>query len=318
MYGRARATASHIFEASIRDFASSMILGHEHIFSQFRSSDSAAVETFLNRSLEECRNAGVSDIVDLTTYVNPSRHVQLIAQNGVNLWCSVGFYLEQWVPSPLRQAPVDRLVRYLLDSARRRGARTPIACVKWAARHPDLSAFEKRAASACVIAARELSIPLISHSPHGGLEHLKWLIDLGMDPARVAISHPEMELKGRFARPPKDVQRRITEIVNRGATVCITDLYSTGSRADAGTIRILESLIGHGLSKQAFISSDASWHVKRGVPKFRGAGMSAGFVTCLAALTKLRASLGGDAPEIRALSSENPRLFYRLASKNKE
>lgn len=290
-----------------------ILLPHEHVFSKHRSSDREAVETFLRNALKQVSEFGISDIVDLTAYVNPLPFLSMINGSGVRVHACIGFYLDNYVRRDLRSKSVPELVRLLMGRYERYSKQVHVAGIKVAARHEKLNDFENRAFRAVSCCQEMTGLPVITHSPDGARAHQLKLMELGVPANRILLSHPEFSLKGRNKIPAEEVYGNLKEIVEDGSWVCITDVYSEYSRADARVLDMVTALINLGLSDRVLISGDVSWRAHRSACDFRGTNRNAelGFLLGISAASKLR-SRGVGEKIIRQIYEENPFEFYGI------
>lgn len=291
-----------------------ILLPHEHVFSRYRASDRQAAKTFIRSALDEASSAGITDIVDLTAYVNPTGYLPLIEDSPVRVHACVGFYLDRMVRRDVREKGVASLTRLLLDRHRRYSKQMSVVGIKVAARHAGLSDFEDRAFQSVAAAHRETGLPVITHSSDGALAHQRRLIDLGVDPSRILLSHPELNLKGRTKKPYAMVIDDVSEIVSSGSSICVTDLYSPTSTADTGAIALVKDLVQLGHTDRILLSGDMSWRVRRGVGGFHGVSANAdlGFRLALHSVQKLRAT-GVPQSSVEQIIHSNPFRFYGIS-----
>ncbi len=294
---------------------SPVFLPHEHVFSRHRASDRGVASSFLRSVLAQAAAAGVSDIVDLTAYTNPLTYVPMIGDAPLRVHACVGFYLDNKVRRDVRDKSTTDLTRLLLERHRRVSRQMSVAGIKVAARHAKLSEFESRAFKAAAAAHEATGLPIITHSADGALAHQRTLMELGVPPERILLSHPELGLKGRSKRPFTEVLDEACSIVSQGSSICVTDVYSPRSNADAGALDLVAEVIQRGWGTRVMLSGDVSWQVRKGLGGFRGSSSNQelGFRVALCASDKL-AKRGVSAAALRQIYSINPYEFYGVVS----
>ncbi|MGC4862889.1 hypothetical protein [Micromonospora sp. DT41] len=290
-----------------------LVLPHEHVLSRFRAADAATVRPFLRAELTRVAAAGVTDIVDLTAYVNPVSYLPLLGDTPVRIHACVGYYLAHAVRADLHSRSADDLAALLVRRYRRQCGKVSTVAIKVAARHGELTPLEQRTFTAAALAHHATGLPIVTHSPHGGQAHLNHLVRHGVHPEMVLVSHPEMGLKGRFKRPYDEVLTTIRRLLDAGAAVCVTDVTPLGSSADDSRLALVLDLIDRGHADRLTVSGDVSWAVRGGRVSFQGpaAAQRRGFELGLDALGKLRRK-GVDEADLRRIFTVNPRRHYRL------
>ncbi|MEU2431902.1 hypothetical protein ABZ611_20710 [Streptomyces sp. NPDC007861] len=292
---------------------SPVILPHEHVFSRFPGGREALTAEFLREELSRAARSGVTDIVDLTAYIDPLRYADLIGDVPVRVHACVGYYLSHSVSRPVRELSATRLEQRLLRKRARLRGRVHVAAVKVAAHQGTLSDFEGNAFRAVAAVHRSTGLPIVTHSPSGALEHLRLLRSLGVEPHRVMLSHPELELKGRRRKPFDEVLRSMRACLDEGALLCVTDITPLTSTADTARMNLVKELVELGYGDRLVVSGDRSWSVRSGRVVFRGAtGPSdPGFLLALDARTKL-AALDVKDGDLRRVFHENSARFFDL------
>lgn len=284
---------------------------HEHLFCRFRTSDTDIAIPFVRNELAELARAGITDIVDLTAYTNPLRYSAFTEGSPVRVHGCIGFYLERYVPKRHRLLSAADLALVLRRKMSRVSGSVDIAAIKVAATSGSLSSFERRAFEAAAIASSELDLPVITHSPRGFRDHQRTLVGHGVPPERIALSHPEMDLKGRSARTWDEVYSDMLACVEAGSYLCLTDFTKTGSAADDSRIQFVVDLVGAGHTERLMVSADASWRVHRGKASVRNSSPGSGFGLVAEIHGKL-AKAGLSYSNIDVIRGTNPHRFYNL------
>lgn len=290
-----------------------ILLPHEHIYSRHRRSDRYAASHFISEALNSLVRYGVRDVVDLTAYVNPVSCLSLTEHSNVRVHSCVGFYLENFVRKDLRTKSGIELGDLLVRRYNRQRDKMSTVAIKVAARSQHLSPFEKRSFEAAAYCQLQTGLPIVTHSPKGGLAHQQYLISLGVSAEQIMLSHIELGLKGQQKQTYSELLEELLEIIRLGSYVCITDVYPASSQADSLAINIIAAAIRAGYANKLMVSGDASWRSNRGELHFRGVQSKAaeGFGLALCARQKLLAR-GVSESELEQLYSRNPYDFYRV------
>ena len=251
--------------------------------------------------------------MDLTAYVNPVSCLSLTEHSNVQVHSCVGFYLENFVRKDLRTKSGIELGDLLVRRYNRQRDKMSTVAIKVAARSQHLSPFEKRSFEAAAYCQLQTGLPIVTHSPKGGLVHQQYLISLGVSAEQIMLSHIELGLKGRQKQTYSGLLEELLEIIRLGSYVCITDIYPASSQADSPAMDIATAAIRAGYTNKLMVSGDVSWRSNRGELHFRGMRSRAaeGFGLALCARQKLLAR-GVSESELEQLYSQNPYDFYRI------
>ncbi|MDX3849712.1 hypothetical protein [Streptomyces sp. AK02-01A] len=289
------------------------ILPHEHVFSRFRGGKEELAAEFLHSELSRAARSGVTDIIDLTAYINPVRYMDLISDVPVRVHACVGFYLSNSVTRTVRGYSAKQLEQGLLRKYARQRAHVSTAALKVAAHQGNLSEFEGNAFRAVAAAHHSTGLPIVTHSPSGGLMHLRLLVSLGVEPHNVMLSHPELELKGQRKKPYGEVLRSMTACLDEGARLCFTDITPLSSSADAVRLALVRELVERGYGDRLVVSGDRSWSVRGSRVVFRGATTEhdPGFLLALDARAKLAALEVKDS-DLQRIFQVNSAQFFGL------
>ena len=85
-------------------------LMHEHVFNLYPYYKEKENTEFVKKQIERLRQFNVKTIVDLTPYARIGSYKNLISQCDINLICSMGFFLDKYVPASYRNMSVSDLV----------------------------------------------------------------------------------------------------------------------------------------------------------------------------------------------------------------
>lgn len=151
---------------------------------------------FALEQLSRLQTFNVKTIVDLTPYAKIGSYSNLIEECEIKIICAVGFYLDKFVPLSYKTDSVSDLVEKLskrieVGIGERR---YKPGVIKVAANSPTLTDRQLRFFEAAAILQKKYKIPIATHSPRGGLDHLEILIQMGATPSRLYLSHPKTKL----------------------------------------------------------------------------------------------------------------------------
>lgn len=251
---------------------SGRILVHEHLFNRIRPAETDTAVEFLRKQLVILEGLGVTTIVDVTPYVDPSRFMRALDGLSISVVCSAGFYLEQRVQPGDRRVGVDILTTRLLNRIRRGvGAlRLSPGVLKVASRGSQLSPFEMRAMTAVGRAQRETDLPVVIHSVRGIPQQFRALTDAGARASRLIFSHAQAGMKGRDSVDRDEMLRVLVPIAEAGSFLCFDDFPSSPSAYFRDTIALISELGRLGLSGQILLSNDCHWVCRRSGVLVRG------------------------------------------------
>lgn len=244
-------------------------LMHEHVFNLYPYYKEKENTEFVKKQIERLRPFNVKTIVDLTPYARISSYKNLISQCDINLICSMGFFLDKYVPASYRNMSVSDLVEKLskkIEVGIGENRYKP-GIIKIAASNAKLSDRQMRFFEAAAILQRKYKLPIATHSPHGGLEHLKILIQMGASPEHLYLSHLENEINdNNFDLKIYDIENVMMQKTN----IVITNfgVNDRGSRY-RNSVKLMEYLKNSGYLSQTLISADCNWRWKGNVLKLR-------------------------------------------------
>lgn len=244
-------------------------LMHEHVFNLYPYYKEKENTEFVKKQIERLRQFNVKTIVDLTPYARIGSYKNLISQCDINLICSMGFFLDKYVPASYRNMSVSDLVE---KSSKKIEVgigenRYKPGIIKIAASNAKLSDRQMRFFEAAAILQRKYKLPIATHSPHGGLEHLKILIQMGASPEHLYLSHLENEINdNNFDLKIYDIENVMMQKTN----IVITNfgVNDRGSRY-RNSVKLMEYLKNSGYLSQTLISADCNWRWKGNVLKLR-------------------------------------------------
>ena len=244
-------------------------LMHEHVFNLFPCYKEKENTEYVKKQIEKLKAFNVKTVVDLTPYAKIGSYKNFINQCDINIICATGFFLEKYVPASYKNASVSDLVEKLsrkIEVGIGENKYKP-GIMKIAANSSKLSDRQMRFFEAVAILQRKYKIPIATHSPHGGLEHLKTLMQMGVAPEHVCLSHLENEINDKnFDFKINDIEA----VMSRKANIVITNfgVNDRGSRYKS-SIKLMEYLKENSFLSQTLISADSNWRWKGNVLKLR-------------------------------------------------
>lgn len=161
------------------------------------------------------------------------------------------------------------------------------------------SARDRRVFEAAAETHRRTGAPILTHCEGGtgGLEQVRLLADLGVDPAHVALSHVDKIVDRGYHR----------ELLSSGAFAEYDQSFRWGS-APNGTIQLLSWMADDGLGDRIVLGMDAArrryYHVHGGSP---------GLVWLLGDFSEAMAGAGLDASVRHRLFVDNPARFLAFS-----
>jgi predicted metal-dependent phosphotriesterase family hydrolase len=245
---------------------------HEHVFCRVRPENLDTAREFVVQELALAATHGIRTIVDLTTYVLPDAFLDVLHQQPVRIICCAGYYLKKTIPGAFRSLDREALADRLREKCDRGIGRRRIkpGIIKIATSAASFSRLEQNILYAAATVHGEFRLPIATHACRGGRQQLQGLLELGVDPRRVFLSHLETELKGSRPRSFSAVADDVLWILETGAYVFFGDFSVRDSEYRREVLQLFRLCSDHGYKRQLFISADSHWSVRRGHMRVRG------------------------------------------------
>lgn len=265
-------SAVHTLTGRVSSSELGRVLMHEHVFCRVRPEFLPAARAFLAAELDRAHRLGVRTIVDLTTYVLPDPFLDVVAKSPVRIICCAGYYLLRTVPAAFRKLDASGLADRLLEKCERGiGSRRVLpGILKVATSGSSFTRFERDALKAVTRVQLRTGLPVATHACRGGKLQLETIMKHGGNPARVFLSHIEMELKGSHSRAFEAVAADALWILAQGAYLFFGDLSVTGTPYRRSVIELIRTCCDRGFARQLFLSADCHWSVRRKGVRVRG------------------------------------------------
>lgn len=244
-------------------------LMHEHVFNLYPYYKEKENTEYVRKQIEKLKAFNVGTIVDLTPYAKIGSYKNFINQCDINIICAMGFFLDKYVPASNKNASVSDLVEKLskkVEIGIGENKYKP-GIIKIAASSSKLSDRQIRFFEAAAILQRKYKIPIATHSPFGGLEHLKTLMQMGATPEHLYLSHLENEINDKnFDSKICDIEA----VMGKQANIVITNFGANerGGRYKS-SIKLMEYLKENSFLSQTLISTDSNWRWKGNALKLR-------------------------------------------------
>jgi phosphotriesterase-related protein len=254
---------------SVNTDSMGITLMHEHVFNLYPYYKEKENTEYVKKQIEKLRIFNVGTIVDLTPYAKIGSYKNFINQCDINIICAIGFYIDKHIPASYKNASVSELVEKLskkIEVGIGENKYKP-GVIKIAASNPKLSDRQKRFYEAATILHKNYRIPLATHSPSGGLEHLKVLIQMGAIPEHLYLSHLENEIDDiNFDLKIHDIEN----VLENNANIVITN-FGTNDVCSRykNSIKLLQYLKDNSFLSQTLISADSNWRWKGNAIKLR-------------------------------------------------
>ncbi len=244
-------------------------LMHEHVFNLYPYYKEKENTEYVKKQVERLKRFNVRTIIDLTPYAKIGSYKSFINQCDINLICAVGFFLDKYVPASYKNLSVSDLVEILSEKIEVGIGENKYkpGIIKIAASSPILSDRQKRFFETAVILQKRYKLPIATHSPHGGLEHLKFLMQMGVNTEHLYLSHLENEINDHNFDSKID---EIENVMNSRTNIVITNfgVNDRGSRY-RNSMKLMEYLKNSGYLSQVLISADCNWQWKGNVLKLQ-------------------------------------------------
>lgn len=237
-------------------------LMHEHVFNLYPYYKEKENTEYVKKQIERLQRFNVSTIVDLTPYARIGSYKNFIDQCDINLICAVGFFLDKYVPASYKNLSVSDLVEILSEKIEVGIGENKYkpGIIKIAASSPILSVRQKRFFETAVILQKRYKLPIATHSPHGGLEHLKILMQMVVKTEHLYLSHLENEINdNNFGSKIYEIE----SVMDSKTNIVITNfgVNDKGSRY-RNSIKLMEYIKNRGFLSQVLISADCNWQWK--------------------------------------------------------
>lgn len=280
---------------------------HEHLIVQPQSDDPKYIpytlkdESASTREAVSFAQAGGGTLVEMTPIHfgrDPEACRRIAQAAGVHVICCTGFHKEEFLPPWFAEKTegqlYDRLmeeVEYGLDGT---GIRPGV--IKLGTSLNTITPNELR--SICTVARvhLDMGIPISTHCDKGtmGLEQIRLLEQLGVDPARVLLCHIDI---------PKNVDY-VKQLCRTGANVCFDHVGRELADVDAFRVNMICQLLDAGFGRQVTLSGDMG--KKEYLPAYGG---KPGFCYVLQPLRKaLEARVSPQ--EIQQMLVDTPRRIF--------
>lgn len=244
-------------------------LMHEHVFNRYPIGYQNKNTEFVLNELEKLKAFGVKTIVDLTPYSEIGRFTEVIEQCDLNIICSVGFYLNRYVPSDLRRNNVNQLISKLghkIEMGMSKKIYKP-GIIKIAAANSILNDDEIKYFSVASELAKIYQLPIATHSPKGTYEHYEFLLRNGVLPDKIYLSHGEFNInQTNFYHEIA----KLDSIVKSGGYLLFSKFGTTiNGQRFKNSLSVIKYFKDNCLLDKILISSDSNWKWKNGVAKFQ-------------------------------------------------
>lgn len=244
-------------------------LMHEHVFNLYPYYKEKENTEYVKEQIEKIKTYNVKTIVDLTPYAKIGSYKNFINDCNINVICAIGFFLDRYIPNSYKNLTVSELVEKFsrkIEVGIGVNKYKP-GVIKIASSSPVLNVRQERFFETAVILQKKYNIPIATHSPCGGLNHLKILMQMGARPEHLYLSHVENEINiTNFDLKIENVEK----ILNRQANIVITN-FGTNDRGNRykASIKLMNYLKEKGFLTQTLISSDCNWRWKGNVLRLR-------------------------------------------------
>ena len=287
-----------------------MILPHEHIFVDLRTSDqpgyaeaeAADVIALMTPEIEKALAAGVTALVECSP-IGVGRRADILKAvseaTGYPLVAPTGVYREPWIPPWVHEASEDALYEWMLDELTGdiEGSGVQAGWIKLSAGDDGITPCETKVLRAAARAAAETNAVIGSHTVRGRVvrDQLAIIEDVGYTPERFIWIHTQAE-------PDIDLH---LESARRGAWI---EYDSIGGGSDDFFVERIQRVLDAGLGAQLMLSHDRGWYD----PAQPGGGIPQPFTYISEEfLPKLQAA-GVDDDAVTQLTQTNPfRAFAR-------
>lgn len=225
--------------------------------------------------VQTCVAAGIRTMVDAMpagSGRDPERLLRISIATGMRIVVATGLhtakYYEgiEWAAAESPSQLAERFIADITDgidlhdyrgeSVERTEARAGI--VKVASLAPELTDAEQRLFEAAAITQYTTGVPVLTHTEGGvgGMEQIETLLDLGVAPVRIALSHTDKVADDGYHR----------SMLETGVNLC----FDQGLRDPVKTHSLLETMVEAGFADQIVLGTDGArrslWSTLGGSP----------------------------------------------------
>lgn len=288
-------------------------LMHEHVFNLYPFYKEKENMEFVNKQIEKVKFYNVNTIVDLTPYAKFGTYKNFINECDINIICPIGFYLDKYIPKTYKNASVSELVEKLskrIECGIGKYKYKP-GIIKLAANNPNLNNQQIKFFEVAAILQKKYHIPVATHSPKGGLQHLIYLTQLGALSEHIYLSHIENEINSQnYETKLQDIEM----IMDMGGNIVVTNFGTNknGSRCK-NTVKLMDYLKSKNHLSQTLISTDSNWRWKGNNLKLRDShlhGAEKTYSYVFEYIIPALKTVNYDEKDIKRMMIENPKGIF--------
>ncbi|HBF37720.1 MAG TPA: aryldialkylphosphatase [Firmicutes bacterium] len=232
---------------------------HEHLMVKPQSDEPRFADYTLQdeeastRETDSFRAAGGGTIVEMTPLYygrNIEAYRRIAHRTGVTVICCTGFHKQEFLPPWFKEKNDTELYELLLDEITNGMDGTGVrpGVIKLGTSLNEITPDEERSIRLAARAHQETGIPISSHCDKGtmGMEQLKRLENLGVDPADVLLCHIDSKLDSAYA----------IELCREGASICIDHVGRELADHDKTRVKMILALLEAGYIDHVTLSGD--------------------------------------------------------------
>ena len=235
-------------------------LPHEHLITRPPNSiikgDPDLLLDDLTKPVQELtlfKEAGGRTLADLAPKSygrNINMMVDASRKTGVNIIATTGYLKGTYFPAEVREWSINRIADFMISEVVQgmEGTQHKAGIIKAGSSYNTITDLEAKVFKAAVIAAKETGAPIMTHTEKGsmGLEQVQLVKSLDFDPARLIVSHVDIN-------PDYFLHKKIC---NLGAYIIHDGPSKVKYGTDERIIEIIRRLTADGFEKQQLLSCD--------------------------------------------------------------
>lgn len=232
---------------------------HEHLMVKPQSDDPKYIpytlqdEQASGKEATAFAKAGGNTLVEMTPIYygrNAAACRRIAHKAGIQVICCTGFHKQEFMPPWFEERTDGQLYDMLMDEVQNGLDGTGIrpGVIKLGTSLNTITPQEKRSIQAVARVHLDTGIPISTHCDKGtmGMEQIRLLEKMGVDPARVLLCHIDIPMNTEYA----------LSLCRTGATICFDHVGRVPEEGDPMRVKIIMDILDAGYGKNLTLSGD--------------------------------------------------------------
>lgn len=298
----------HINRTDLKDIQGSILI-HEHVFNLFPFRKKNKNYVYAIEKLHQAEEKGIEVIVDLTPYSKIYNYYDLIDSTNLKIVSCTGFYTGKYILPKYKNCSesflVDKMIKDIKFGVGKRKLKASI--IKMATNSINLKEYEKKIFNAAIYVSNLFQIPVVLHAPKNTRKHFDYLINNGMDPKRLLISHLEKEIS---LEGFKKFQEDSLYIFEHNGNIQISEFYRK-QKTYINLLWFVKNTLQSKYKYNLFLSSDFNWRwTKQEIIPKKNDGIEASYTYIFDSLINQQ-EIAFSLDELNQIFKVNPLLFLK-------